>query len=105
MKHCAAVYGNAPGLLLDVAPQDHEGARPFFPDHITVKTLDINPESGCDFIADICQRNAHIAGGTFDFVVCTEVLEHTLNPFRTDTRNQATLEAWWTIVWEHALQL
>lgn len=81
MKHCAAVYGNAPGLLLDVAPQDHEGARPFFPDHITVKTLDINPESGCDFIADICQRNAHIAGGTFDFVVCTEVLEHTLNPF------------------------
>jgi SAM-dependent methyltransferase len=81
MEHCSAVYGGSPGVLLDLAPQDHEGARPFFPDYITVKTLDINPKSGCDFIADICQHNAQIPGSSFDFVVCTEVLEHTLNPF------------------------
>lgn len=81
MKHCSTVYGTSPGVLLDVAPQDHEGARPFFSDFITVKTLDVNPGSGCDFIADICQHNDAIAGGSFDFVVCTEVLEHTLNPF------------------------
>jgi SAM-dependent methyltransferase len=81
MKHCAKVYGVSPGVLLDIAPQDHEGARPFFPDYITVKTLDIDPKSGCDFIADICRYNAQIPSGTFDFIVCTEVLEHTLNPF------------------------
>lgn len=81
MKHCSAFYAKSPGVLLDIAPQDHEGARPFFPDYITVNTLDINPKSGCDFIADICQHNLQIAGSSFDFVVCTEVLEHTLNPF------------------------
>ncbi len=81
MKHCAALYAKGPGVLLDIAPQAHEGARPFFPDFITVKTLDIDPGSGCDFIADICAHNVHIPAGTFDFVVCTEVFEHTLNPF------------------------
>src|ERR1035441_6625058 len=81
MKRCSEVYAKSPGILLDIAPQDHEGARPFFPSYIAVKTLDINPASGCDFIADICERNAQIPGGSFDFIVCTEVLEHTLNPF------------------------
>jgi len=31
MKHCSAAYAKSPGILLDIAPQDHEGARPFFP--------------------------------------------------------------------------
>jgi SAM-dependent methyltransferase len=81
MKHCSLVYAQSPGALLDIAPQDHEGARPFFPDFVTVRTLDINPKSGCDFIADVCKRNDQIHDASFDFVVCTEVLEHTLNPF------------------------
>lgn len=81
MKHCSSAYGGSPGTLLDIAPQDHEGARPFFADFITVRTLDIDPESGCDFIADICKRNDQIPDANFDFIVCTEVLEHTLNPF------------------------
>lgn len=81
MMRCSTLYAQRPGLLLDIAPQVHEGARPFFPDYITVKTLDIDPESGCDFIADICKHNVHIPDGTFDFIVCTEVLEHTLSPF------------------------
>jgi SAM-dependent methyltransferase len=81
MKHCSLAYAQSPGVLLDIAPQDHEGARPFFSDFITVRTLDINPKSGCDFIADVCKRNDQIPDASFDFVVCTEVLEHTLNPF------------------------
>lgn len=70
-----------PGLLLDIAPQVHEGARPFFPAGITVRSFDIDPGSGCTYIGDICRRNDCLAEGTFDYVVCTEVLEHTLQPF------------------------
>lgn len=81
MRHCSAKYGRSPGTLLDIAPQDHEGARPFFADYIVVKTLDIDPRSGCDFTADICSHNPLISEGSFEYVVCTEVLEHTLNPF------------------------
>lgn len=72
-----------PGLMvLDIAPQDHDGARPHFPE-ATVETLDIDPDSGATHIADLCRRNDdRIAGARFDVIVCTEVLEHTLKPFR-----------------------
>src|SRR5439155_2387706 len=48
----------------------------------TVRTLDLNPESKPDYVADICTRNDRlIPDGTFDYVLITEVLEHTLQPF------------------------
>lgn len=81
MKRVAIRYANAPGRLLDIAPQDHEGARPFFPASIAIETLDIDSASGCTYIGDICKRNMFIEDDTFDYVVCTEVLEHTLQPF------------------------
>lgn len=68
-------------LVLDIAPQDHEGANPYFP-LATVETLDINPESDATYIADLCANNEGvIESNKFDVVVCTEVLEHTLQPF------------------------
>lgn len=67
--------------LLDIAPQDHAGAKPYFPAHASIETLDIDPASGCTYIGDLCKRNEGIADNTFDCVVCTEVLEHTLQPF------------------------
>ena len=68
-------------ILLDIAPQDHEGAAPHFPE-ATIKTLDLNPKSGASYIADICGDNSKIIpANEFDVVICTEVLEHTLNPF------------------------
>jgi SAM-dependent methyltransferase len=82
MRRAAAQYVRGPGLLLDIAPQDHAGARPFFPADIIIETLDIAPESGCTYTADICTHNEFLADGRYDFVVCTEVLEHTLQPFR-----------------------
>jgi SAM-dependent methyltransferase len=81
MKGVATRYAHGSGRLLDIAPQVHEGARPYFPPSIMVETLDINPESGCTYIGDICGTNGFIQDNTFDFVVCTEVLEHTLQPF------------------------
>jgi SAM-dependent methyltransferase len=69
------------GRVLDIAPQDHEGAQPFFPQTVEVETLDINPEAGCTYTGDICSVNHQIADGRYDVVICTEVLEHTLQPF------------------------
>ncbi|MGH7158334.1 MAG: class I SAM-dependent methyltransferase [Candidatus Saccharimonadales bacterium] len=71
-----------PGVLvLDVAPQDHEGAKPYFK-QATVETLDIDPKSGATYIADLCADNTKtIPSDCFDYIVCTEVLEHTLQPF------------------------
>jgi len=73
---------DAPGLLLlDVAPQMHAGARQSFK-MAKVFTADIDPASGADFIVDITRNNqTAVADEVFDVVVCTEVLEHTLNPF------------------------
>jgi SAM-dependent methyltransferase len=87
MRRCAQTYGR-PGRLLDIAPQDHEGARPYFPPSVTVETLDINPQAGCTYVGDICRRNDIIPSGRFDFIVCTEVLEHVLQPF------EAAKELW-----------
>ena len=74
-------YGAGSGTLLDVAPQDHEGARTYFPPSIRVETIDINPAAATTYIGDICRKNECLSAGAFDFVVCTEVLEHTLQPF------------------------
>ncbi|MEM4545134.1 MAG: methyltransferase domain-containing protein [Nitrososphaerota archaeon] len=80
MVKCAERYDRE-GRLLDIAPQVHEGASPFFK-KATVETLDIDPNSGATYIADICRTNSNIIpDNTFDMIVCTEVLEHTLNPF------------------------
>jgi SAM-dependent methyltransferase len=69
-----------PVRLLDIAPQDHPGARPFFPDFVEVDTLDIDPKSGATYIGDIC-KCPFLPYYFYDFVVCTEVLEHTLRPW------------------------
>lgn len=81
MRESGAAWGDKPGLLLDIAPQDHEGARPYFADAVTVETLDINPAAGATYCADLCQTNEQMPSGRFDIVVCTEVLEHVISPF------------------------
>ena len=81
MKRVASQYATKEGILLDIAPHDHEGATPFFSENIKVETFDINPHSGSDYIGDICKHNNFIEDERFDYIVCTEVLEHVLNPF------------------------
>jgi SAM-dependent methyltransferase len=78
---CAERYDRTGAIVLDVAPNTSEGARPHFV-RATVETLDIAPASGATYVADITARNdAIIPAERFDYVVCTEVLEHTLQPF------------------------
>ena len=81
MQTSAAAWGDKPGLLLDIAPQDHEGARPYFSVSVAVETLDIDPAAGATYCADLCRHNDQRPACRFDIVVCTEVLEHVLNPF------------------------
>lgn len=81
LRSCGETFVVGSGeRLLDVAPQDHEGAAPYFPT-ARISTFDIDPESGCDYIGDICKKNVNIADGYFSYVVCTEVLEHVRRPF------------------------
>lgn len=67
--------------VLDIAPQDHGGAREFFVKS-EVLTADIDEKSNADYIVDILENNVEkIPDESFDIIVCTEVIEHTLNPF------------------------
>ncbi|MDD5083593.1 MAG: methyltransferase domain-containing protein [Candidatus Moranbacteria bacterium] len=80
IEDCAKKYDDG-GLLLDVAPQDHAGAKEWFRE-CSIETLDIDPNSSATYIADICVENSRIIPDSrFDRVLCAEVLEHTLNPF------------------------
>ena len=80
MLYVAENFATKGGLLLDIAPQDHRGAAPFFK-NVQIETLDIDPQSGATYIVDLCQCTETIGSNKFDYVVCTEVLEHTLQPF------------------------
>lgn len=85
-------YSKPGTLLLDIAPQDHKGARPFFNIDVEIETLDINPESSATFIADLCNCASVIGTNRYDYVVCTEVLEHTLQPFDAVRNIYSTLK-------------
>ena len=82
MADTAARFARPNTLLLDVAPQDHHGANPFFgPVGVTIDTVDLDPNSGATFVADLCCCIEVIGRNRYDYVVCTEVLEHTRQPF------------------------
>ena len=43
MREAASGHPGGPARLLDIAPQEHEGARPFFPAEVVVDSFDIDP--------------------------------------------------------------
>lgn len=81
MRGTGKAFDNKDIILLDVAPQDHAGAAVGFK-KATIETLDIDPNANATYTADLCKDNSDVIDSErFDIVVCTEVIEHTLNPF------------------------
>jgi SAM-dependent methyltransferase len=69
-------------LLLDIAPQDHAGAKPFLATGWTIHTADLEASANPTHVMDITVDNsATVPSSTYSAVVCTEVLEHTAQPF------------------------
>lgn len=75
----ATIYDVENTLILDIAPQDNGGAKNYFK-NAKIKTLDIDPKTNPDFVCDLADANI-ISSKTFDVIFCTEVLEHTKDPF------------------------
>lgn len=65
--------------ILDVAPQIYQGVKKHFK-LANIKTLDIDNKSNADYICDLGNATI-IDDSVFDLVFCTEVLEHTNDPF------------------------
>jgi SAM-dependent methyltransferase len=83
VKNLADLVGKtdfAPLAGLEIAPQDHRVLQAFKSINCRIESLDINPNSNADFIADICEFNETIPDSSFDFIICTEVIEHVNNP-------------------------
>lgn len=83
----AAEKWDKPGMrILDIAPNEHGGAKEFFK---TAKVYTLDIHEGADYQMDLCdiwEHNDRLPFyksllESFDCVICTEVLEHTENPF------------------------
>lgn len=66
-------------IILDIAPEIYQGCKPLFKKAL-VETLDIDASSGATYIADLAEC-VGVPSERFDLVFCTEVLEHTSDPF------------------------
>lgn len=79
MKTAAQKHDADRTLVLDIAPEIYEGAKKFFRKS-RVDTLDIDHKSNATYICDLADARI-IQDNTYDVVFCTEVLEHTNDPF------------------------
>ena len=64
--------------LIDIGSGD-KFIKNYLPKNIKYVSLDINPKNKPDILCDL-NKEFPIKKDTYDFVVCTEVLEHTLYP-------------------------
>lgn len=55
-------------------------------------TLDLSDEDSPDIVGDITVVNTHINSQTFDAILCTEVLEHVVDPFAAVRELERTLK-------------
>ena len=68
-------------VVLDVAPQVHAGVRPLLPEGSRSRRSTSTRRRAPPTPPTSAATNPEIPSGRFDCVFCTEVLEHTLQPF------------------------
>jgi len=79
--HIAISNDKSSTRVLEIAPQPNNSVSKHLK-YAKVDTLDIDPNSNATYIADLCKVNKHIINdNSYDIVVCTEVLEHIVQPF------------------------
>ncbi len=81
LQRTAENLSSCSGRLLEVGPQDRSVVRQFFGNYAH-ETFDIVDTYKPTHVGDLTKRNDSIPDETYDCVVCMEVLEHTLDPFR-----------------------
>lgn len=76
------IYDEAHNKILEIAPQVHSDVSTLFK-NAKIETLDIDETANATYIADLTKNNSEfIKSESFDVIICMEVLEHTLNPFK-----------------------
>lgn len=81
IKKAADLYDSRTIKVLDIAPAQYDGAAKWFT-KAQVETVDIDYKANATYTADITKNNQNFMySGTYSVVICTEVLEHTKNPF------------------------
>ncbi len=79
LQTIAIKYVISNGRLLEIGPGNLN--EPLF-SHVTIETLDIDNQVPTTYHLDLTQDNSqHLEGDRYDYLVCTEVLEHTRQPF------------------------
>lgn len=69
------------GLMgLDIGPEPLNSAGIYF-ERAKVETLGIDPAGNYTHTVDLCREIPAKLLNRFDFIICTEVVEHTLDPF------------------------
>ncbi len=66
--------------VLDIAPIRNAHSTKLFSKKFNYFTLSIDPLSSANITADICKM-PEVADESFNVIICTDVLEHTLDPF------------------------
>lgn len=87
IKAAAEKWDRPETIVLDIAPNEHGGAKQFFKE-ATVYTLDVNEKYKPDFVLDLSLPHDAdellkvIGEQPFNCIICTEVLEHIMDPFK-----------------------
>ena len=66
-------------MILEIGAQDYDYKSKF--NNNIVHTLDICELYNPTYVGDITKHNEMINDDTYDYIICTEVLEHVENPF------------------------
>ena len=80
LERVAGQLAHRSGRLLEIGPQERSDVRRLF-GNFAHETFDVVDTYRPTHVGNLTRRNDFIPDGTYDCVVCMEVLEHTLDPF------------------------